>query len=223
MKKILICDCRETDCSRLCTELSNETENYFSVKLVSSRTELGEILLTFFPDVILCGTDFCKIKINELANEFPKIKDIPLICILRDKNPDVTAFCKASDIIFTPIDIHELIFRIEMRSNISEERTVFTNGDLAIDRHSCRVTVKNAEIHLTLFEYKLLCMLAGNLGKIMRYETILSMLWENPVGSEVAALRVYVNAIRKKLGRTDRGESYIRTHMGIGYCMPDFN
>lgn len=227
MKKILICNCHETDCSLLCAELSKYTDA-FSVKLAFSAKDiktafLGSASASAEPDVILCGSEFCGAKVNELSTLFPQIKDIPIIYIHGKDEISPSALSVISDVIFTPIDITELRLRIDMRSKRSEKSNVFTNGDLTIDYELCRVTARGSEVHLTLFEYRLLCILAGSCGKVITYKAILSELWDNPVGTEVAALRVYINAIRKKLGRSQNGESYIQTHMGIGYCMSDLD
>lgn len=222
MKKILICDCRETDCSLLCAELSKATDDV-SAKLAFSLKDLKAAVSVSSPDVVLCGSEFCGISASELPNAVPLLSDVPTIYIIGDTNIDISELRRECDVILTPINVSELLLRIKLRSQDSEKRNVFTNGGLAIDHELCRVTVKDAEIHLTLFEYKLLCILAGNCGRVTRYGDVISELWENPVGSEVAALRVYVNALRKKLGRADNGESYIQTQMGIGYCMPKIN
>ena len=222
MKKILICDCRETDCSLLCAGLSKESGSY-SVKLVFSPKDMKNTLTSFSPDVVLCGSDFCGIPIGELSGAFPSLKDAPVIYIHDLSRSIDTELSKVSDVICTPLRLQELILRIEMRTVRNASQNVFTNGALTIDHELCRVTVNGDEVHLTMFEYKLLCILARSCGWVVRYEDVLSELWDNPVGSEVGALRVYINAIRRKLGKTEDGESYVQTHMGMGYCMPVLN
>ncbi len=222
MKKVLICDCRETDCSLLCAGLSKENSSY-SVKLVFSPKDMKNVLTSFSPDVVLCGSDFCGIPIGELSGTFNSLKDVPMIYIHDLSTPISTELSQVSDVICTPLRLLELILRIEMRTAKTALQNVFTNGALTIDYELCRVTVNDSEIHLTMFEYKLLCILARCCGRVVRYEDVLSELWDNPVGSEVGALRVYINAIRRKLGKTNDGESYVQTHMGMGYCMPTLN
>ena len=222
MKKILICDCRETDCSLLCAGLSKENGDY-SVKLVFSPKDIKNALSGFAPDVVLCGADFCGIPLNELHTAFPALSEAPLIYIHDLSSAPKTAIDHVSDIICTPIRLQELILRIDMRTEKKQNQNIFTNGALMIDHELCRVTANGEDVHLTMFEYKLLCILARSCGRVVRYEDVLSELWDNPVGSEVGALRVYINAIRRKLGKTSNGESYVQTHMGIGYCMPVLN
>lgn len=222
MKKILICDCRETDCSLLCAGLSKENSDY-SVKLVFSQKDIKTELASFSPDVALCGADFCGIPINELSGAFPSLGEVPIIYIHELSSAPKAELDRISDIICTPIRLQELILRIEMRTRKVQSQNVFTNGALTIDHELCHVTVNGKDVHLTMFEYKLLCILARSCGRVVRYEDVLSELWDNPVGSEVGALRVYINAIRRKLGKTADGESYVQTHMGIGYCMPVLN
>ena len=222
MKNILICDCRETDCSLLCAGLSKENCDY-SVKLVFSPKDIKTALSGFSPDVVLCGADFCGIPINELHTAFPLLSEVPFIYIHDLSAEPKAELDRISDIICTPIRLQELILRIDMRTERKQNQNIFTNGALMIDHELCHVTVNGEDVHLTMFEYKLLCILARSCGRVVRYEDALSELWDNPVGSEVGALRVYINAIRRKLGKTSDGESYVQTHMGIGYCMPILN
>lgn len=39
------------------------------------------------------------------------------------------------------------------------------------------VKVKDQEIHLTQIEYKLVCLLAQNAGRVMTYESIITKIW----------------------------------------------
>lgn len=72
------------------------------------------------------------------------------------------------------------------------------------------------EIHLTAIEYKLLCLLAKNIGKVLTHNHIKKEIWldENGCDSQLS-LRVFVTNLRKKLKSPD----YIKTHIGIGYRM----
>ena len=85
-----------------------------------------------------------------------------------------------------------------------------------IDYASNLVYVKDKEIHLTPIEYKLLCLLARNAGKVLTHSYIIDKIWGSGVDTDIVSLRVYMTSLRKKI----RGEEdFIRTHIGIGYQM----
>ena len=74
------------------------------------------------------------------------------------------------------------------------------------------------EIHLTPIEYKLLCLLAKNVGKVLTHNYILHEIWGD-YSSGVSALRVFMATLRKKIEKTPSRPKYIQTHIGIGYQM----
>ena len=93
------------------------------------------------------------------------------------------------------------------------------NGPLTIDYVSNIVRAEDQEIHLTSMEYKLLCLLSRNVGKVLTHSYIISHIWGSAVESDIISLRVYMNALRKKLRAVCGEEELIRTHIGIGYQM----
>ena len=77
------------------------------------------------------------------------------------------------------------------------------------------------EIHLTPIEYKLLCVLAKNTGKVLTHNYILKEVWGSALDSDTTSLRVFMATLRKKIeGRAkDTDNKYIQTHIGVGYRM----
>ena len=75
------------------------------------------------------------------------------------------------------------------------------------------------EIHLTPIEYKLLCLLARNTGKVLTHNYILREIWGSYTASDVGSLRVFMAMLRKKLQSEGEAQPYIQTHIGIGYRM----
>ena len=67
-------------------------------------------------------------------------------------------------------------------------------------------------------EYKLLCLLAKNTGKVLTYNYILKEIWGSINASDIPSLRVFMTALRKKI-KAGSDSDYIQTHSGIGYRM----
>ena len=59
--------------------------------------------------------------------------------------------------------------------------------------------LQGAELHLTPIEYKLLCLLAQNVGKVLTHTYITRKIWGNSMESDIASLRVFMATLRKKL------------------------
>ena len=146
------------------------------------------------------------------------------IIAVTDPEPEALSLAaKADDFICRPLSSIELnarIMRLIAPVNAQTPQKELILGALRIDLERAYVTFRGQMIHLTLYEYKLLCLLSQNCGNVVRYKVILEELWANPIGNEILSLRVFVAALRKKLQAVSTDEVYIQTHMGEGYCMP---
>ena len=55
------------------------------------------------------------------------------------------------------------------------------------------------ELHLTPIEYKLLCLLSKNVGKVLTHNFITRQTWGSSWENDVASLRVFMATLRKKI------------------------
>ena len=132
----------------------------------------------------------------------------------------------ADDYLTKPFNVEELMARIRVMlrrisydENRANEPFIFENGELRIDYSSNCVFVSGVEIRLTPLEYKLLCLLARNVGKVLTHHHIIKEIWSSDLESDTQSLRVYMANLRKKIERTPSKPVYLQTHVGIGYRM----
>lgn len=88
--------------------------------------------------------------------------------------------------------------------------------DLDVDTDKCLVLLNGEEVHLTSTEYKLLCYLIENKGRIVTKAMLLEQLWDidgNFVDENT--VRVNIKRLRQKLN--DDKQEYIVTVFGMGY------
>ena len=97
--------------------------------------------------------------------------------------------------------------------------SVFVNGKLQVDFAGGCAYLDGRELHLTPMEYKLLCLLSRNVGKVLTHTYITQNIWGRSWDNDVASLRVFMATLRKKLEAGEDSPQYIQTHIGVGYRM----
>ena len=109
--------------------------------------------------------------------------------------------------------------RLGLMQSAAAGQPLYKNGPLQIDYARGCASMEGEELHLTAMEYKLLCFLARNTGKVLTHRFILQNVWGSSWESDVGTLRVFMATLRKKLERGGDTPPYIQTHIGIGYRM----
>ena len=133
----------------------------------------------------------------------------------------------ADDYLTKPFSVEELLARLRvtirrlsmMSSEKSAESSVYTNGKLTIDYSAGIAVLDGEELKLTSMEYKLLCLLARNTGKVLTHTYITQNIWGRNWDNDIASLRVFMTTLRKKIEPDPESPKYIQTHIGIGYRM----
>lgn len=127
----------------------------------------------------------------------------------------------ADDYIAKPFGIMELMSRINALLRRAGESD--SGGDfrfeyegLHIDAGQHVVTVDGVETALTYKEFELLCMLAGEPGRVFTRDQILQRIWGYEFDGENRTVDVHIRTLRSKLGQYG---DLVETVRGIGYKM----
>ncbi len=184
---------------------------------------------THNPDIVLLDLGLPDIDGVEVIKNIRTWSNMPIIVIsARSEDDDkIEALDSGADDYLTkPFSIQELLARLRatrrrlsIAGSESSSSSVFTNGSLKIDYAAGCVYLDDQELHLTPIEYKLLCLMSQNIGKVLTHTYITKMVWGSSWENDVASLRVYMATLRKKLESSKDSPQYIQTHIGVGYRM----
>ena len=181
------------------------------------------------PDTVLLDLGLPDIDGVDVIKKIRTWSEMPIIVIsarTEDKDKIDALDAGADDYLTKPFSVEELLARIRVTerrlsaiqsSNKSE--SVFVNGDLKIDYAAGCAYLSGDELHLTPIEYKLLCLLSRNVGKVLTHTFITQKIWGAAWESNIASLRVFMATLRKKIEPSADSPQYIQTHVGIGYRM----
>ncbi|MCI6429491.1 MAG: response regulator transcription factor [Lachnospiraceae bacterium] len=181
------------------------------------------------PDIILLDLGLPDMDGMEVIKKIRTWSNVPIIVLsARSEDTDkVEALdAGADDYLTKPFSVEELLARLR----VTERRlaavqgdsiisSVFVNGKLRIEYSAGCAYMGEEELHLTPIEYKLLCLLSRNVGKVLTHTFITQNIWGHSWENDVASLRVFMATLRKKLEKYSDSVQYIQTHVGVGYRM----
>lgn len=184
---------------------------------------------THNPDVVFLDLGLPDMDGVEIIKKIREWSNMPIIVISarsEDEDKIEALDAGADDYLTKPFSVEELLARLRVMQrriallqldNNVNKNLIYTNGKLKIDYVAGCAYKNDEELKLTPIEYKLLCILAKNTGKVLTHKYITQKIWGSAWDSNVASLRVFMATLRKKLGNDS--DSYIQTHIGIGYRM----
>ena len=200
-------------------------ENH-TINAVGTAREGIDFVVKNIVDLIILDLglpDMDGINVVETVRSFSET--LPIIVVSARDDEDEKIKCLDSginDYVQKPFSTAELMARIRAtlrHSGASEQQSgTFTNGKLKIDYVAHSVYLDGEEVHLTNYEYKILCVLAQNVGKTLTHNFIISKVW-GAGGNDANGLRVFMAGIRRKIEKDLYSQELIRTDVGVGYRM----
>jgi DNA-binding response OmpR family regulator len=223
--RILVVD-DEPISSKLVHFILNE-EGYDVSSVDSPRGALA-LIQRQLPDLILLdvnmphmnGFDFHK---HLRANDY----DIPVIFVtakgeLEDRLNGLRD--GADDYIVKPFDPAELLARVQAvlrryrKASAQASGQVLRVGGFELNIADLQMSLPDKRVVLlTPRELKIMLLLAGRFGQILRREELLEAVWGEDYPGESNIVDVYIRRLRRKIERDPANPQYIQSIRGMGY------
>lgn len=186
-------------------------------------------ILSNKPDIIILDLGLPDMDGIDVIKKVRGWSTVPIIVVSargEDKDKIEALDGGADDYLTKPFSVDELLarLRVSLRRIKNDddlklkEDSMFVNGRLQINFLSNTVFIEKHEVHVTPIEYRLLCLLAKNSGRVLTYNFILKEVW-GIHDNDASALRVFMATLRKKIEEKPSDPQIIQTHIGVGYRM----
>jgi len=203
------------------------------------KAETGEaalaILETEHVDLVLLdrmlpGIDGIEVLKRIRTNK--KFKNLPVIMLTaktEEFDKVIGLEMGADDYLGKPFGIHELMARVKavlrrskpaVSEDVEEQNVVeekLTIDKLVINYTTRVVTVDGKEVELSLKEFELLYLLAGNRNHVYSRDALLERVWGYDYLGETRTIDVHIRNLRKKIEEDPDNPAHIKTVRGIGY------
>jgi two-component system, OmpR family, KDP operon response regulator KdpE len=197
----------------------------FLVDTAASGQEALDHYARGHPDVLLLDLELPDMLGFEVIKHIRSHTSTPIIILsVRGAERDKVEALDlgADDYLTKPFSVGELMARLRVALRhvagpTSGTAAIFQTGGLVVDLERRRVTVDDAEIHLTPTEYDLLKTFISNPNKVLTDRMLLQQVWGPQYGTEAHYLHVYVARLRKKIKRDPQSPQHLMTEPGVGY------
>lgn len=208
---------------RTAVKLALEDEGW-TVDEAGSGEEAIELFHRAQPDVVLIDIMLPGMDGFELCRTLRRHSDAPIVMVTaRNDTHDVVAGLEAGadDYLTKPFAPKELSARIRALLRrirpIAPGHARLVFGELEIIPDEGKVTRGGEEVHLTKTEFRLLCELAQNPGRVFSRESLLDKVWGHDYFGDGRLVDVHVRRLRTKVEADAANPRHVVTVRGLGY------
>jgi len=223
--RVLVVDDEERILSFLSSKLK---VSGYEVIIASNGVDALEQVQAQEPDLIVLDIMMPRMDGFETLKELRSFSSVPVI-VLSAKGSNAEKVkgldLGADDYLSKPFSPDELVARIEAvrrRLAPAESRKFHEQlslGEMTIDFKKRLVIVRGEEVRLTRIEWLLLSELARNVGRVMLYDDLLTLIWGTEYRDDVQILRTWISRLRNKVESDPENPTLIRTIPKTGYMI----
>jgi len=177
------------------------------------------------PDIIVLDVGLPRVNGLEVCHKIRQTSSTPVILLTArtDEEHVVQGFrLGADDYVTKPFSPRQLSVRIEavcrrgQQLGEREPTRELRVGDLVLDVESHEVANGDCSTQLTSIEFRLLYLLANNVGRVVASSRLVDYAW-GINGGDVSLLKTHISHIRTKVGLSVMGPNSISVVPSVGY------
>ncbi len=206
--------------------LADSTSEYFnlfgvSAAAVYSVKECREFFMRDTADLLLLDINLGDGSGFELCRELREKTQIPILFISARKSDDdkiIALGIGGDDYIQKPYSLSVLLAKVKavLKRYGSAAQRDWSDGRLNIDFNSKKVTVNGVPVKLKAMEFKLICYLAQNEGRVVGKQELFDKVWGDAFTGD-GTLNVHIRRLRELIEENPNEPEYIETVWGDGY------
>lgn len=209
--------------------LADSTAEYFNLFGVSAYAVYDtkgcmEFLQNYNADIILLDINLGESSGFELCQMLRSVTQVPILFIsARQSDDDILLALSigGDDYIRKPYTLSVLLAKVRaVLKRCTVQAEVYWDGRLKVDFEAGRAFVNGDSLKLKAMEYKLLCCLVRNKGKVLTKEDLFSQVWEDTFVGD-GTLNVHIRHLREQIEPDPNHPSYIQTVWGTGYLFEE--
>jgi DNA-binding response OmpR family regulator len=207
--------------------------NGFTVEVAATGGEGFAAITSFAPDLVVLDLALPDIDGTEICREIRRSSTLPVIMLTgRTEETDrvVGLELGADDYVTKPFSVNELLARAKAVLRRTTTPTFASNGGdepvddshvlnasgVGVDTRAHEVVVNGAAVALTPIEYKLLCVLMENRGRVLSPQELLMQAWGYDQ-NDPHLVEVHIRNLRQKVEDDPRRPKRIVTVRSFGY------
>jgi DNA-binding response OmpR family regulator len=206
--------------------------NGFRVGVAATGAEGFRSIGAEVPDLVILDLGLPDIDGTEVCREIRRTSPLPVIILTgrTDETDRVVGLeIGADDYVTKPFSVSELLARAKavLRRTASPAvatvaatpgaaETKLSGSGIEVDLQAHDVTVDGEPVALTPIEYKLLCVLMENHGKVLSPTELLAQAWGDDQ-DDAHLVEVHIRNLRQKIEETPRRPKRIVTVRSFGY------
>lgn len=210
--------------------LAESTAEYFNMFDVSSAAVFdAEGCLAFLcentVDLILLDINLEKSSGFDLCRTLRETTQIPILFISARQSTDdeiLALNIGGDDYIRKPYSLAVLLAKVKavLKRYANKAIDEYRVGNLVVEFVNGRALVNNEVLKLKAQEFKLLCYLIQNRGRVLTKEELFREVWGDTITSD-GTLNVHIRHLREKIEETPNEPQLIKTIWGVGYVFEE--